>query len=87
LQDDYEELRAYALSPAKTPSRPLGLDLWLKKGFLSWVVAMLFKISELESKQPPTMELEQPLLPENLLIPLTNILMEWSIQNDWCNQQ
>jgi len=41
--DGYEQLRSYALSTLKTISRPLGLDFWFKKGFLSWIDVMLRK--------------------------------------------
>lgn len=43
---------------------------------------MLFKASELDSVRDLPTESEYPLLPDNLLIPLTNILIEWSVQND-----
>jgi hypothetical protein len=33
----YEELRSYVLGSNCTFSRPPGLDLFLKKGFLKWV--------------------------------------------------
>ena len=34
---DYEDLRSYVLESICGFSRPLGLDLFLKKGFLSWI--------------------------------------------------
>jgi len=36
LRDNYEQLRTYALSPVKAPLQPIGLDLWIKKGFWAW---------------------------------------------------
>ncbi|MHB8280650.1 MAG: hypothetical protein ACYDIA_23850 [Candidatus Humimicrobiaceae bacterium] len=36
---DYESLRLYALEGTYNFSRPLGLDLFLKKGFLFWIKA------------------------------------------------
>ena len=34
---DYESLRSYVLDDVCDFSRPLGLDLFLKKGFLFWI--------------------------------------------------
>ncbi len=34
---DYESLRSYAFEGTCNFSRPLGLDLFLKKGFLKWI--------------------------------------------------
>ena len=34
---DYEDLRSYVLESIYDFSRPLGLDLFLKKGFLFWI--------------------------------------------------
>ena len=34
---DYESLRSYVLDGVCNFSRPLGLDLFLKKGFLFWI--------------------------------------------------
>ena len=34
---DYEDLRSYVLGSVCGFSHPLGLDLFLKKGFLSWI--------------------------------------------------
>ena len=34
---DYEQLRSYVLESVYDFSRPLGLDLFLKKGFLFWI--------------------------------------------------
>ena len=37
LPRDYEDLRSYTLGNITGFSHPLGLDLFLKKGFLSWI--------------------------------------------------
>jgi len=37
LLKDYEDLRSYVLDSICGFSRPLGLDLFLKKGFLKWM--------------------------------------------------
>jgi len=81
LRDDYEELRAYALSPVKTPSRPLGLDLWLKRGFLSWIIAMLRRDSPTTPTSSVPARLENPVIPTGMVMSLSNILMEWSNKN------
>jgi len=43
LCDHYERLRDYILSSGHAPLQPLGLDLWIKGGALSWIEAMLPK--------------------------------------------
>jgi hypothetical protein len=81
LWDDYEQLRSYALSPVKALSNPLGLDLWCKRGFLSWISVMrsrnyperlIHHASALQAK--PTISAETP-------ISLVNIIIEWSETN------
>lgn len=49
LWDDYERLRSYALSPFRTLSGPIGLDLWEKRGFLSWIAVMICRDRQEES--------------------------------------
>lgn len=79
LREDYEQLRAYALSPVKEPSRPIGLDLWGKKGFLAWSVIILHREAPPVNLTPArTMNHD---IPTDLLISLTNILMKWSDEN------
>lgn len=34
---DYEDIRSYATGEISSLSRPLGLDLFLKVGFLNWM--------------------------------------------------
>lgn len=88
LRNNYEQLREYCLSPAKTPARPLGLDLWNKKGFLSWS-AVIF-CGEENTQKSVFRVLENPsdyaqagsaVIPEGLSISLANILMDWSDEN------
>jgi len=69
------------LSPVKIPSQPLGLDLWLKKGFLSWSVTMLRKDSLSTPENPPPAQYETPDISSDLVISLSNILKEWSVEN------
>jgi hypothetical protein len=77
LRDNYEQLRAYALSPAKKPERPMGLDLWFKKGFLSWLIAMAADILPARAVFPPPAHIIQAEFRTGLAMPLTNILIEW----------
>jgi hypothetical protein len=73
---DYEELRAYVLAPIKTPSRPLGLDLWNKKGFLAWsLVSFHHTPPPACAKHSTSGGLQAP---SALVIPLTNIISDWS---------
>jgi len=78
VRDDYEHLRAYALHPIKAPLRPLGLDLWLKKGFLSWTTAMLRREAPVESVERVPEQLDGLDVSTDLRISLANILFEWS---------
>jgi len=76
MQDDYESLRFYVLSPVKTPSRPLGLDLWNKKGFLAWSAAVFHNV-------PPTTDVKGAAdghleAPPALVISIANIMNDWS---------
>jgi len=75
-KENYEALRAYVLSPFKTPSRPLGLDLWSKKGFLAWALAVFQHdpTSAYANRDAP----EVATAPSALVIPLANIINEWS---------
>lgn len=81
LRDDYERLREYFLSPTKTPSRPSGLDLWFKNGFLSWIAAMFSGDPPKESDQRLHVQTGNFDVPAGLLMPLVNILMDWSDKN------
>ena len=80
LLNDYEQLRAYALSSIKVPSRPLALDLWLKKGFLSWIITMLSKATKPEPLRHVPALVESSYISADLLISIANILLEWSKQ-------
>jgi len=82
LRDNYEQLRAYALSPVKNPACPLGLDLWLKKGFLAWIMAMAVGVPAARSVFLAPARIGQAEIRTGLAMPLTNILMEWSEKRD-----
>ena len=80
MSGGYEELRAYVISPAKTLTQPVGLDLWLKRGFMSWAAVMQTRTSH-----PPVYVSAQPGnidVTEGLVTSLANILEEWSNKND-----
>ena len=47
----YEQLRAYAISPCKTLSTPLGLNLWIKKGFKGWMTVLVSYKSDCKNKK------------------------------------
>jgi len=79
LQSSYEALRDYVLSPAKTPSRPLGLDLWNKKGFSAWAAAVFHHVPPTASTRS-TMQAASA-APHALVIPLANIVSDWSDNN------
>jgi len=89
LRDTYEELRAFAISPVKIPTQPMGLDLWLKRGFLSWIIITLRKDPPQISRDPirgenpglPAAQVKNTSVPPGLVISLSNILMEWSDKN------
>jgi hypothetical protein len=79
ISNGYEKLRDFVLSPVKIPSKPLGLDLWIKRGFLSWGLVMLRRDLPLARRIP-----EQPQnadISDGLVISLSNILVEWSDKN------
>ncbi len=40
LRDRYEELRATATGSRDLPTRPLGLDLLLRRGMAAWILAI-----------------------------------------------
>jgi hypothetical protein len=82
LQEDYEELRSYAISSAKTISHPVGLDLWLKKGFMSWTGMMLLKDREKEPSVRAPMGSGNAYVLSEVPISLANIIIEWSEVND-----
>jgi len=79
LSDGYEKLRDYILSPVKIPSQPLGLDLWLKRGFLSWGRAMSKRDLPLPRRIPEHPQNDD--ISDGLVISLSNILAEWSDKN------
>jgi len=75
-QDGYEALRAYSLSPIKEPTRPLGLDLWNKKGFLEWsLIAFHHNPPVEQARRIATVTLD---VPSALVIHLSNIINDWS---------
>jgi hypothetical protein len=75
-QEGYEALREYILSPAKNPSRPLGLDLWNKKGFLTWAAtALRHDVTALPSARAAN---EATCAPPSLAVSMANILNDWS---------
>ena len=82
MRDNYEELRAFALSPVKFPVRPLGLDLWFKKGFLSWSTIMLHRNLPSESIRCTPVHFGIPDISADLTMSLSNILIEWSDTHD-----
>jgi len=77
LEDDYEQLRSYALSPIKTLSHPLGLDLWCKKGFLSWINVMLKWGNREELTYKAPMQSDNHYTWDELSTSLTNMFIEW----------
>jgi len=81
LIDDYEQLRAYVVSPAKTPLRPLGLDLWFKKGFLTWSEVVFHDDSLSDTVRRMTEKDDNPSIPADISISLANILIERSEKN------
>ena len=77
LHDRYEELRAFSLSSFKTISQPLGLDLWLKKGFLSWCVEMMSVGRDSQPvRRAPLRPAQNPGMMADMVISLTNILIQ-----------
>jgi hypothetical protein len=79
LSDGYEKLRDFILSPVKVPSQPLGLDLWLKRGFLSWGRAMSRRDLPLPRRIPERPQNDD--ISDGLVMSLSNILAEWSDKN------
>ena len=78
LRDNYERLRAYILSPIKAPTQIIGLDLWLKRGFLAWIASALNRISPPEPIGGIVTRSESADVSADLVAALTNILIEWS---------
>lgn len=81
LGESYEELRAYALSSIKAPSQPLGLDLWLRKGFYAWAKAMQCMVL---ADEPFCRASTKPAgngLADAIVLPISNILTEWGVKN------
>jgi len=54
----------------------LGLDLWLKKGFLVWIVTMLQREPVAQLSLDDVVSRESADIPGNLVISLSNILTE-----------
>ena len=81
LRDSYEQLREYCLTSSEAPSRPLGLDLWIKKGFLSWSMAIFSGESPQKLAPRAYAQADNAVMPEGLSISLANILMDWSDKN------
>jgi hypothetical protein len=81
LGDSYEELRAFALSNIKTQSQPLGLDLWLRKGFLSWSMILLYKNSLAEPIRRTSERVKSIDDTTALVQSISNMLIEWEDKN------
>jgi len=82
LWNDYEQLRSYALSPTKSLSHPIGLDLWCKKGFLSWIGVLAnrdYQVTPVDRNRP--IQHDKPNIPAELATSLANIITEWSDSN------
>jgi hypothetical protein len=79
LCSDYEALRGYVLSPVKTLSRPIGLDLWNKKGFLAWTEVVFHAVPEAipSNRSSSNISGTSPVLVKSL----ANILFDWSDKN------
>lgn len=78
---DYEQLRSYVLESVYDFSRPLGLDLFLKKGFLFWIKIQ----SESEVYHKPVLESEKAVkkseflaqdLQQEITLLLANMILE-----------
>jgi len=78
---DYEQLRSYVLESIYDFSRPLGLDLFLKKGFLFWIKIQ----SESTACHKPVRESEQVIkksvfllkdLQQEITLLLANMILE-----------
>lgn len=78
---DYEQLRSYVLESVYDFSRPLGLDLFLKKGFLFWIKIQ----SESTACHKPVRESEQVIkkseflaqdLQQEITLLLANMILE-----------
>jgi hypothetical protein len=80
LGEEYERLRSYVLFPAKPLSRPLGLDLWCKKGALSWIAVMLplDNTKASGSHAPVPSQFDLPGATSALPISLANMIIGWS---------
>jgi hypothetical protein len=81
LRDGYEELRSYAISPLKALSHPLGLDLWCKKGFITWIDVMLYRGYPAATVQRAPIQPGSQSLPHELPISLANIIIDWRKAN------
>jgi hypothetical protein len=84
LRENYEQLRAYALSPVKNPMRPVGLDLWLKRGFLAWITAMLVSVP---AAQPMSARAAGTEIVAGISMLLANILMGWNDAYDGAKRE
>jgi len=81
LRDEYEQLRSYVLSPAKPLTRPLGLDLWCKKGFLSWIDVVLPRDHQEGAAHYTSMHLGNHGIVDGLPVSFANIILERSKTN------
>ena len=81
LLDDYEQLRSYAIAPVKAPAHPLGLDLWMKRGFLSWGTLMASRGSMPKPDRHPPAQAETRNISNDLVMAFANMLTEWGEQN------
>jgi hypothetical protein len=59
----------------------LGLDLWLKKGFLAWSATMLARNPLAEPYRHTPAQPGGPGLANALVLSISNILTEWSDKN------
>jgi hypothetical protein len=59
----------------------LGLDLWTKKGFLSWSMAIFNGEPPQKFVSHAHIQADNTVISDGLLISLTNILMDWSDKN------
>lgn len=73
LVQDYEDLRTYALGNVSRFKHPLGLDLFLKKGFSSWMVVLADNVI-LHGPAAVVDKTEKPLLPQDLQYEITLLL-------------
>lgn len=73
----YEDLRCYVLGGAVTFSRPPGLDLFLKKGFLGWSKAQkeIAWVKPLNTGTEKKKHLLRPAAEEEIILVLANMIL------------